>query len=87
MFNIYDIDASAYVNKPEMEAICGELGVETVPPIGAAALPATIDELLTSAEGKSVLNSKVEREGLVWVFAQGRLYWSSCKINLWKRES
>jgi len=42
------------------------LGFETVPVLSYDfQLPETIDELLKLAEGKSVLNSNTEREGLV----------------------
>ncbi|MEL6107861.1 MAG: RNA ligase family protein, partial [Planctomycetota bacterium] len=71
VFNMFDIDDACYVEKAEMEAICGQLELETVPSIGEADLPKTIDDVLTMAEGKSRLNEKVEREGLVWVSGSG----------------
>ena len=67
VFNVYDIDAAAYVAKSEMESLCETLGLQTVPPLGVSDRPETIDAVLSAAEGKSVLNSKVEREGVVWV--------------------
>ena len=71
VFNVYDIAASAYVDKAEMETICSELELQMVPPLGQMAVPETIDEILQIAEGKSVLNPKTEREGLVWVRGSG----------------
>lgn len=71
VFNAYDIHASAYVGKAEMETICEALGLETVPPIGEVTLPATMDETLRMAEGESRLSPSIEREGLVWVCGVG----------------
>lgn len=71
MFNVFDIDASTYLDKSEMEAVCDELGLKTVPLIGQFSVPAEIDDILELAEGKSELNSKTEREGLVWVHGSG----------------
>ncbi|MCS7470049.1 hypothetical protein NZK35_25675 [Stieleria sp. ICT_E10.1] len=34
-------------------------------------MPETIDEILAIAEGKSTLNPKTEREGLVWGHGSG----------------
>ncbi len=71
VFNVYDIEASAYLDKASMEVVSAQLGLQTVPAIGKFAVPASIDEMLASAEGKSVLNPKTEREGLVWVYGSG----------------
>ena len=71
VFNVFDIDTSTYVSKPEMEELCKELDLKTVPALGQSSIPETMDQLLASAEGKSVLNSKTEREGLVWVHGSG----------------
>lgn len=71
VFNVFDIAASAYVHKAEMEAICRELDLSIVPPLGEMIVPGCLDAILTLAEGKSVLNPKTEREGLVWVRGSG----------------
>jgi hypothetical protein len=71
VFNVFDIAASAYVHKTEMEAICRELDLSIVPPLGEMIVPDCLDAILTLAEGKSVLNPKTEREGLVWVRGSG----------------
>ena len=67
VFNVYDIAASAYVGKMEMEQICETLGLSIVPPLGEMIVPENIDKILELAEGKSQLNPATEREGLVWV--------------------
>ena len=71
VFNVFDIAESAYVPKAEMEAICRELDLSIVPPLGEMNVPNCLDAILTFAEGKSVLNPKTEREGLVWVRGSG----------------
>ena len=71
VFNVFDIQASSYLNKSSMEAICVELGLKTVPQVEILAVPDTIDEILGIAEGTSQLNPKMEREGLVWVHGSG----------------
>lgn len=71
VFNVFDIATSAYVDKAEMEAICRELDLSIVPPIGEINVPDCMDAILTLAEGKSALNPKTEREGLVWVRSFG----------------
>ena len=71
VFNVFDIAESAYVHKAEMEAICRELDLSIVPPLGEMNVPNCLDAILTFAEGKSVLNPKTEREGLVWVRGSG----------------
>jgi len=71
VFNVFDIAESAYVPKAEMEAICRELDLSIVPPLGEMNVPNCRDAILTFAEGKSVLNPKTEREGLVWVRGSG----------------
>lgn len=71
VFNVYDIEASAYLDKGSMEAVSEQIGLRTVPAIGSFSVSESIDEMLASAEGKSVLNPKTEREGLVWVYGCG----------------
>ncbi|TWU48876.1 RNA ligase [Rubripirellula tenax] len=71
VFNVYDISAAAYVEKSEMETICRELALATVPPLGIKYVPDDMDSILKLAEGKSELNANAEREGLVWVFGSG----------------
>lgn len=71
VFNVFDIAASAYVEKTEMAAICQSIGVPIVPPLGEMVVPEDIDAILAFAEGKSDLNPTTEREGLVWVCGSG----------------
>jgi len=68
LFNIFDIDNYEYLPKSEMLEIAEQFCLKIVPTVFEnIELPLTIDELLEIAEGKSVLNTQTEREGLVWV--------------------
>ncbi|BAV06040.1 hypothetical protein FLA_2055 [Filimonas lacunae] len=68
-FNVFDIDKYQYLPMEEFVPFIESLGLETVPVLdNSFTLPATIDELLTMADGASVLSPKgknAEREGLV----------------------
>ena len=72
VFNVFDLDEYAYVEKDEAAEICEQLGLQTVPIVEHQTVPDSIDEILKIAEGKSVLNPATEREGLVWVSGSGR---------------
>ena len=72
-YNIFLIDEREYVGYDEFRNMLFDLDLACVPVLSypfnfpadsEAALP-TVSALLRSAEGKSVLNDKVEREGLV----------------------
>ena len=71
VFNVFDIDAYGYLEKDEMNSVCDSLGLEVVPFLEIREVPETIDEILDLAQGKSVLNTQTEREGLVWVHGSG----------------
>ena len=68
VFDIYDIKKGVYMNPVERQAMIKVLQLNHVPvltndkDLGIG----TVDELLLWAEGKSVLNEKQEREGIVF---------------------
>jgi RNA ligase (TIGR02306 family) len=68
VFNIYSIDAGRYINTDEAKLMAKSLGLQWVPFVTELEVTedVTVDSLLALAEGKSVLNAKQEREGLVW---------------------
>lgn len=77
VFTIYDIDKGEYLNSEERVALAGKLGLNHVKVLENVSLyrsPAgtsvnvndVIAQLLTYAEGKSVLNAQTEREGVVF---------------------
>lgn len=65
-FNAFNIDEQRYLDYIDFLNICAVLELETVPIIEEKfTLPDSVDELLSYAEGKSVLNPNTEREGVV----------------------
>lgn len=66
LFNIYDIDKSEYVGYKEFTELAKQLGIPTVPVIDDNfVLIDNIDELVEMSKGRSELNNKVHREGVV----------------------
>lgn len=66
IFNGFDIDKYDYLSLSDLLDLTKVLELKTVPILDLSfTLPDTIDELLLTAEGKSILNLKTEREGLV----------------------
>lgn len=67
VFDIYDVRRAAYLNSYERDKIVEALGLRHAPTFEHMKLTnETIESLLKMAEGKSVLNQKTEREGLVF---------------------
>ena len=75
VFNIFDVDTGKYVSAKERQLIIRDLvalgaTIEQVPIITAVGTTLldglSVDDFLEMAEGKSVLNPKTEREGLVF---------------------
>jgi hypothetical protein len=67
-FNVFDIDFQTYYGLPMFLATMQHgLKLETVPFLTnlTMKLPETIDEMLAYADGKSVLNDRFDREGVV----------------------
>ena len=66
IFNGFDIDKYDYLSLSELIELVKVLEVKTVPILDLDfKLPNTIDELLSYADSKSVLNEKFDREGVV----------------------
>ena len=75
VFNIFDVDTGKYVSAEERQLIIRDLvtlgaTIEQVPVITAVGTRLldglSVDDFLEMAEGKSILNPKTEREGLVF---------------------
>ena len=67
-FRMFDIDKYEFLPYDEMVQIISDLKLETVPILDwNYILPASVDEILAYAQGKSVLNPQTEREGVVFV--------------------
>ena len=66
VFNVYDISNGYYYDYFGLQHFCEDNGLFHVPIIEKYfKLPKSVDELLTMAEGKSILNKETEREGFV----------------------
>jgi RNA ligase (TIGR02306 family) len=65
VFNVLNVDAYRLLDHAAMLAVTADLGLEPVPQLGTLVLGHTVDELVAFAEGVSVLNPKVQREGVV----------------------
>lgn len=67
-FTAFDIDKYQRIPFMIMVAMLDKMGLECVPVLNekpAFLLPDTVEEMLVYAQGKSVLNNKAEREGVV----------------------
>lgn len=66
LFNIYDIDKSEYLGHKEFTELAEQLEIPTVPVIDENfELIDNIDELVELSKGRSMLNKKIHREGVV----------------------
>lgn len=66
IFNAYNIESGRYLSYQDFIQFCQGLGLKTVPIINDNfSLPRTVDELLTLADGESLLNPLEDREGIV----------------------
>jgi RNA ligase (TIGR02306 family) len=65
VFNVLNVDAYRLLDHAAMLEVLGELQLEPVPQLGAVVLDHTVDELVAFSEGASLLNPKVQREGVV----------------------
>lgn len=67
LFDIYDIDRGEYMTPFERRTFCDTHGIKHVPLIAVGmVIQEFVQGLLDMAEGKSMLNNKAEREGLVF---------------------
>ncbi len=65
-FNALNLDTLKLLPGEEPNAVLAELGIAPVPPLGTFVLNHSVDELVALSEGTSVLNPKVQREGIVF---------------------
>lgn len=65
-FNVFDIEKYEKVSFQEFQEIIEKLGLESVPVVSSPfLLPNSVEEMIKEADGKSILNPSVSREGLV----------------------
>ncbi len=65
VFSVLDTSAYKLLDHGAMLTLLGDLGLEPVPQLGTVVLEHTVDELVALAEGSSVLNPRIQREGIV----------------------
>jgi RNA ligase (TIGR02306 family) len=65
VFNVFNIDTGRLVDHAALLDILREVELEGVPQLGTLVLDHTVDSLVAFSEGMSMLNSKVQREGVV----------------------
>lgn len=66
VYNVYDIDNMKYYDYIDFKNIVGKLGLETVPIINDSfILKKDMREMILMADGNSVINKSIPREGLV----------------------
>lgn len=66
LFNIFNIDTRKYLDQDEFVKKARWLNLDTVPMLGEIPLNHTVDDLIELAEGPSMLNPKIPREGIVF---------------------
>ena len=74
VYDMYDILVGAYMPSPQVSNNCEKFGLHHCPVLDDNCILTeydTVDRLLELAEGKSRLNSKVDREGLVFKAVNG----------------
>jgi RNA ligase (TIGR02306 family) len=86
VFEIYDIDSGKYLDSLDRQKICIELGLKHVPILHEKVTLShlnlfSVDDVLEFAEGTS-LNSKVQREGVVFKNETGTIKFKSIN-NAW----
>jgi RNA ligase (TIGR02306 family) len=65
-FNVFDIEKYEKLSFQEFQEIIEKLGLESVPVVSSPfLLPNSVEEMIREADGKSILNPSVSREGLV----------------------
>jgi RNA ligase (TIGR02306 family) len=65
VFNVLNLQTSGLVCHADMLTILERLGLEGVPQLGLIELNHSVDDLVAFAEGASLLNPKVHREGII----------------------
>jgi RNA ligase (TIGR02306 family) len=66
VFSVQNLENYTYFNYDEMKSICDDLELEMVPIINNNfVLLDNLDEMLSHADGKSIINPSVNREGVV----------------------
>jgi RNA ligase (TIGR02306 family) len=65
VFSVLNVDAYKLLDHAESLALLAEMQIEPVPQLGTLVLDHSVDQIVAFSEGTSVLNPKVQREGVV----------------------
>ena len=65
VFSVLNVDSYRLLDHAESLALLTEMRLEPVPQLGTLVLDHTVDQLVAYSEGESILNPKVQREGVV----------------------
>jgi hypothetical protein len=65
VFNLLNLDTYRLLDHRAALELLAELQLESVPQLGTVVLNHSVDELVAFSEGTSVLNPRVQREGVV----------------------
>lgn len=66
VFNVLRIDSYRLVDRSEQQRILDTVSLKAVPSLGDVVLKHTVDDLVALSVGTSLLNPKVQREGIVF---------------------
>lgn len=66
LYDIYDIDQGQFLSSTERRNLADQLGIKHVPVLSESVDLTTVETLLKTAEGPSVLTTATEREGIVF---------------------
>ncbi len=82
VFLMYDLDSKQYLSWTEMVQIAKELNIHLVPLIGKEPLVNSVSHYINMSKGKSILNPKKDREGIVIrSVANGRISFKAINPN------
>jgi RNA ligase (TIGR02306 family) len=65
VFSVLNVDTYKLLEHTESLALLAEMQLEPVPQLGTLVLDHSVDQLVAFSEGTSVLNPKIQREGVV----------------------
>lgn len=83
MFGGYVVHSGRKLNMVELEEVSRQTGIKMVPFIKMSGILDTVEEMVGSAEGVSVLDKNIPREGTVWRTFEGDIHFK-CKSRPYK---
>ena len=81
VFDVYNIQEGGYLDPEDRRALIERMGLMHVPVLTNFMMALPVADLLTLAEGKSVLNENQEREGIVFKEVNGGMSFKAISNN------